>query len=280
MSVGHIPIRWITTCLILPVSFAGDWTVHVPTHTVYALSGSAVTLPCSYDFPEKSVQSLHHKVLSEMWCLGQSYCITPRYVYHSKGISPEPAYQGRVEYLGVPGSKNCSLKISNMRTSDSGVYVFRFITDHPVAKLPGQPGVTLVVTDPPKNTTVMVISGEIVVGAPLTLMCSSQGEQPVKNYTWFKIDGNGIALRGSGQNYTTDCLRPKDNGKYMCVATNRFGTDNATITITVQNVRRDSIAIAVPLTLFTVMVIVIVACVGGKVITKSHQPEDATQDSF
>lgn len=68
-----------------------------------------------------------------------------RYVFHSAGILPDPSYQGRVEYFGQPGTKNCSLKISNLRQSDSGTYVFYLITDHPTEKMPEQSGIQLLV---------------------------------------------------------------------------------------------------------------------------------------
>ncbi|XP_062394679.1 uncharacterized protein LOC134082750 [Sardina pilchardus] len=125
--------------LFLSVDLSVCWEVRLPHGPLHAAPNSSVVLPCSYDFPERD----HYKVTSEMWCLGESQCITQRYVYHSAGIFPEPAYQGRVEYLGRLGSGNCSIRISALTASDSGVYVFRFITDHPLAKLPGQKGIAL-----------------------------------------------------------------------------------------------------------------------------------------
>lgn len=108
-----------------------------------------------------------------MWCLGSSRCITPkysfrgktsshfsqewmlikhvnlllprRYVFHSAGILPDPSYQGRVEYFGQPGTNNCSIRISDLRQSDSGTYVFYVITDHPTEKMPDQSGIQLLV---------------------------------------------------------------------------------------------------------------------------------------
>lgn len=68
-----------------------------------------------------------------------------RYVFHSAGILPDPSYQGRVVYFGQPGTKNCSLKISDLRQSDSGTYVFYLITDHPAEKMPDQSGIQLLV---------------------------------------------------------------------------------------------------------------------------------------
>lgn len=108
-----------------------------------------------------------------MWCLGDSRCLTKRYnthqrktkihhrafckntqflslrvlyvcvsyVFHSEGIFQDPSYQNRVKYLGQPGSKNCSLRISNLKESDSGTYVFYLITNHKTQKMPPQTGV-------------------------------------------------------------------------------------------------------------------------------------------
>ena len=68
-----------------------------------------------------------------------------RYVFHSAGIAPELAYQNRVQYLGEPGTKNCTLRISDLRESDSGTYVFYLITSHPTQKMPAQSGIQLLV---------------------------------------------------------------------------------------------------------------------------------------
>ncbi|XP_073728603.1 myelin-associated glycoprotein isoform X1 [Misgurnus anguillicaudatus] len=143
MVANLLPGIW--TLMSLSGIFAADWMVRVPKDPVYAYVKSSVVLPCTFDYPESSDQGTALTVLSKMWCLNQSHCITPRYVYHSEGIFPEPSYQGRVKFLGQKGNKNCSLKISDLRSEDSGVYVFRFITNHK-EKLPGQKGVTLHVT--------------------------------------------------------------------------------------------------------------------------------------
>ncbi|XP_043116165.1 sialic acid-binding Ig-like lectin 14 [Puntigrus tetrazona] len=155
---------WTLTSLILSGALAADWTVHVPMDPVYAPLGSSVVLQCSYDYPEESEQGIPHKVLSEMWCLNESCCITPRYVYHSAGVFPEPSYQGRVKFLGQTGSRNCSLMISDLRSEDSGVYVFRFITNHLKAKLPGQRGVNLQVTHRAETRSASSSTTGIVLG--------------------------------------------------------------------------------------------------------------------
>lgn len=68
-----------------------------------------------------------------------------RYVFHSAGIFLDPSYQNRVQYLGQPGTRNCSLRFSDLRQSDSGTYVFYLITSHPTQKMPAQSGIQLLV---------------------------------------------------------------------------------------------------------------------------------------
>ncbi|KAM9436147.1 sialic acid-binding Ig-like lectin 14 isoform 1-T2 [Clarias gariepinus] len=192
LSKRYFENRCLWTSLIISAFLsggvlAGDWVVHVPVNPILAPQGSTVMLPCTYDFPDESGS---RQVQSEMWCLNQSLCITPTYVYHSANIFPEPVFQGRVQYLGSLGSKNCSLRISDLRIKDSGVYVFRFITNHPVSKLPEQRGVMLRVTAKGSSSaaTVGIVLGVLLL---LTVMvtifaCSkrhaaSKSLQPVLN---------------------------------------------------------------------------------------------------
>ncbi|XP_026083995.1 myelin-associated glycoprotein isoform X1 [Carassius auratus] len=161
---------WTLMSLILSGTLAANWTVRVPKDPVYAPSGSSVVLECTYDYPEESDQGKLHKVQTEMWCLNESRCITPKYVYHSAGIFPEPSYQGRVKYLGQTGSKNCSLMLSDLRSEDSGMYVFRFITDHLKAKLPGQRGVNLQVTHRIETRSASSSTPGIVLGVIIMLI--------------------------------------------------------------------------------------------------------------
>ncbi|KAK2903543.1 hypothetical protein QQF64_009314 [Cirrhinus molitorella] len=161
---------WTLTSFILSATLAAEWMVHVPVDPVYAPPGSSVVLQCTYDYPEEFDQGIPRKVLSEMWCLNESRCITPRYVYHSAGIFPESSYQGRVKYLGQTGSKNCSLMISDLRSEDSGMYMFRFITDHLKAKLPGQRGVNLQVTQQIETRSASSSTTGIVLGVIIMLI--------------------------------------------------------------------------------------------------------------
>ncbi|XP_058232531.1 CD48 antigen isoform X2 [Hemibagrus wyckioides] len=268
---GQLWTSLIVSALLPGVVLAGDWMVHVPVNPILAPRGSSVTLPCTYDFPDES-GSWH--VQSEMWCLNESQCITTDYVYHSAGIFPAPAYQGRVRYLGSLGSKNCSLRINNLRMTDSGVYVFRFITDHPVNKLPRQRGVTLQVTDPPVNTSVKVTSpGQIVQGTSLTLSCSSFTSSQLTNFTWFQINKT-TTFRGTGQKLTIEHVRSTDSGMYTCKAQNIWGSQNASIVLTIREERSSSTSIAA----VVVGIILVLAVIASIVVcTKRHSASKTLQ---
>lgn len=166
--------------LRLPPKFQGkpEGRRHFIDSKLFPNSASVGVFMASLFLIQDDGEVQQYTVLSEMWCLGNGRCITPKYslrakkkknfpsvqqrirkilikrpnlflclsyVFHSAGILPEPSFQGRVDYLGRPGTKNCSLRISDLRESDSGTYVFYLITDHPTEKMPDQSGIQLLV---------------------------------------------------------------------------------------------------------------------------------------
>ncbi|KAM7382555.1 hypothetical protein PAMP_002281 [Pampus punctatissimus] len=176
---------WLLLTFSLTGILASDWSVNLPSGPICAVIGSSVVLPCSYDYPQSSngtrgegrlstgesggaVGGQQYKVLSVMWCLEESRCITPRYVFHSDRVFPDPSYQNRVQYLGEPGTKNCSLRISDLRQSDSGTYVFYLITSHPTQKMPEQSGIQLLVAE----TILSQTSGsrKIIIGVTIGVL--------------------------------------------------------------------------------------------------------------
>uniref|UniRef100_A0A3B4BKZ0 Ig-like domain-containing protein n=1 Tax=Pygocentrus nattereri TaxID=42514 RepID=A0A3B4BKZ0_PYGNA len=73
----------------------------------------------------------------------------------------------------------------------------------------------------PKNVSVSIrSSGHTVVGFSVTLTCSSDGNPPVKIYTWFKEDGTSPV--GSGHSYS-----PLQSGSYYCEAQNEHGAQRS-----------------------------------------------------
>ncbi|KAL7845261.1 hypothetical protein AOLI_G00234530 [Acnodon oligacanthus] len=87
---------------------------------------------------------------------------------------------------------------------------------------------------PPKRVSVSISpSGEIVEGSSVTLTCSSDGNPPVKIYTWFKEGGTSPV--GSGHTYSIINITADHTGLYYCVAQNDHGALNGTVMVTVQS---------------------------------------------
>ena len=80
-----------------------------------ALRGSTLDIPCTYGHPRD------HTVNTTFW-----------YKEVEKGkdlidLRLDEQYRGRVEHLGT--ENNCTLRIRDVRQTDSGRYTFRYTTD-------------------------------------------------------------------------------------------------------------------------------------------------------
>lgn len=233
---------WLLLTLSLKGILAGDWSVHLPSGPVCALIGSSVVLPCSYDYPQSSNESRAegrlptqggggeeepYKVLSEMWCREDSRCLTQRYVFHSAGVFPDPSYHNRVRHLGQAGTKNCSLKISDLRASDSGTYVFYLITSHPTQKMPEQRGIQLLVADSSSAVTMSASpSGGITEGDALRLACCSPSADPQARFRWFQSTSS--SPRHDGQVWDIGDATSEDSGSYYCQMQTGDGVQSST----------------------------------------------------
>lgn len=96
------------------------------THTtkkICAVEGSSVVLPCSYKYPSRYTFGTGN------WYTTWGFHREP------KDLSLEPTYAGRVEYSTVQYSTDCSLRVKDLRVTDSGIYYFRFKARMPQGSL-------------------------------------------------------------------------------------------------------------------------------------------------
>ncbi|XP_073718122.1 uncharacterized protein [Misgurnus anguillicaudatus] len=94
-----------------------------------------------------------------------------------KDLREDHQFAGRVEFVGN------TLRIKDINTSDSGQYVFRFITNRSDGKFSGLPGVTLTVTD----TQVISRPKHVIDGEKVILICSTKCTLDNKHtYIWYK----------------------------------------------------------------------------------------------
>ncbi|XP_067271144.1 uncharacterized protein [Pseudorasbora parva] len=125
--------------------------------------GSTVDISCTYTHPSG------YTVNKTFWHYVQSGDF--------KGLREEDHFAGRVEYVGN------TLRIKELRSSDSGEYKFRFITNRTRGKYSGSPGVILNVTD------LMVISIPKIISErqEVILICSTKCTLSDKHtYIWYK----------------------------------------------------------------------------------------------
>ena len=118
------------------VQCENGWDVSYTSTEICALRGSTVDITCTYTYPS-TLNHLDTTVQEAFWFIKESNGI-------HVDLSTDPEYSGRVENLC--GNNKCTLRISNLRESDSAVYKFRFTTNQPTGSLTGSAGVTLSVT--------------------------------------------------------------------------------------------------------------------------------------
>nr|XP_046234656.1 B-cell receptor CD22-like [Scatophagus argus] len=95
-------------------------------------------------------------------------------------LRADPQYSGRVQYRC--DKKSCTLRITDLRESDSAEYKFRFITNQHHGEYSGSPGVTLTVTGLQASTGCRYRSCSLS-----QLKCQSSCRLPDhSSYVWYK----------------------------------------------------------------------------------------------
>ncbi|XP_063331703.1 B-cell receptor CD22-like [Pelmatolapia mariae] len=160
------------------VQSQNGWGVTYTSTQICAVKGSSVEIHCTYTYPPR-INNETIEVQKRLWFTKFQQDVPV-------DLKTDPNYDARVEYYF--SRNNSTLRITDVRESDSAQYKFRFETNNRSGRYTGSPGVTLLVTDAPKLPSVSVtLSGEIVEGSSVTLTCSSDAN-PAANYTWYKED--------------------------------------------------------------------------------------------
>ncbi|KAL6482209.1 hypothetical protein MHYP_G00102890 [Metynnis hypsauchen] len=112
---------------------------------------------------------------------------------------------------------------------------------------------------PPRNVSVSISpSGEELEGISVTLTCSSDGNPPVKIYTWFK-EGETPPV-GSEQNYSIISITVDHAGLYYCEAQNDHGALNGTVMVSVKSQSSSAVWFAVGGGSFLLITVLICIC--------------------
>uniref|UniRef100_A0A8C6LX68 Ig-like domain-containing protein n=1 Tax=Nothobranchius furzeri TaxID=105023 RepID=A0A8C6LX68_NOTFU len=79
----------------------------------------------------------------------------------------------------------------------------------------------------PKETAVVFeLSGPILEGSSVSLLCRTRSNPPVTNYTWYKDD---YVVQEAGPVLSIDRIDPSYSGSYQCMARNDLGEETSLI---------------------------------------------------
>ncbi|XP_030599994.1 B-cell receptor CD22-like [Archocentrus centrarchus] len=157
------------------------WRVTYTSTQICAVKGSTVEIHCSYTYP----YSTYYQVQQKLW--------------FTKGTNKEPVdlksdsdYKGRVEYRC--SGQSCTVRITDLRESDSAEYKFKFITNHPDGGYTGSPGVTLTL----RALQVQVITAQHLQGyTQVQLRCHSSCLPDHPSYVWIRNGRNTLSQTSS-----------------------------------------------------------------------------------
>ncbi|XP_073670168.1 B-cell receptor CD22-like [Paramisgurnus dabryanus] len=97
--------------------------------------------------------------------------------------------------------------------------------------------------DAPKNTSVSVFpSNSVLEGSSVTLICSSDGNPAVFNYTWYRENGGQLEDQ-TGSNLSFNLTDHIDTGRYYCQAKNKHGTQNTSVLLDIQLLEGSSVTL-------------------------------------
>ncbi|XP_074487391.1 B-cell receptor CD22-like [Sebastes fasciatus] len=166
------------------------------TSEICALKGSTVNIRCSYTYPSR-INGRDTRVEKTFW-----------FTEYDVDLETDQEYSGRVQHHCV--NNDCSLRITDVRESDSAEYKFRFITNQPGGSYFGSPGVSLSVTD----LQVKMIRSKVYESDYWAeLKCQSSCHPPGHPYyVWYK---NGQDIWGQNSDSYSDYVYPADS--FSCV---------------------------------------------------------------
>ncbi|XP_045898899.1 uncharacterized protein LOC123966844, partial [Micropterus dolomieu] len=184
------------------------WGVTYTSTQICALKGSTVEISCTYTYPSRR-NGRDTKVEETFW-------FTQLQDKKPVDLRTDSRYAGRLQYSC--SNNICTLRITDLRESDSAEYKFRFITNQPDGRFTGSPGVTLSVRD--TGFQVQVSSLESCKTYTCTwsqLKCLSSCSLPDQtSYIWYK---NGQKIKEEASSYS-DYFYPADS--YSCALKGHF----------------------------------------------------------
>ncbi|XP_030204698.1 sialic acid-binding Ig-like lectin 14 [Gadus morhua] len=178
-----------------------DWKVTYTSSHICASKGSTVDINCNYEYPANKSKSQSSPInLESLWFtkIDRNYPVN---------IEKETDYKGRVEYscgedrcIRSGCSGVCTLRIKDLKPSDSAEYKLWILTAQTDWGYTGSPGVNLTVTD--LQVKVVVLDRDKPTW--LDLECHSICDITTTSYKWFRNGENAGTARtkGTGRYYS------------------------------------------------------------------------------
>uniref|UniRef100_A0A8C1IVJ7 B-cell receptor CD22 n=1 Tax=Cyprinus carpio TaxID=7962 RepID=A0A8C1IVJ7_CYPCA len=199
MSVRMAPRLPLIFLLMIHGVSSADWGVSYSPLHICALKNSSVIMSCTYTYPTG------YKIEKVFWTKN------PVKGKESPDLSEDPEYSQRLQYLGDT-QQNCTIRLSHVTQKDQHMYCFRFITDKPVKKWTGAPGVTLAVTDLQVEAPERVTEGHNV-----SLTCKSSCTLTDRaTFIWYRNSQPLTERRDRNNQLLLQSVRREDAGRYSC----------------------------------------------------------------
>ncbi|XP_073716219.1 B-cell receptor CD22 [Misgurnus anguillicaudatus] len=193
------PLPLIFLLIVQGVYSADDeWGVNYSSPSICALKGSTVIINCTYKYPTG------HQITKVFWTKINSP--------DPPDLSEDSEYSQRIQYLGDK-HQDCTMRLTDVRQTDSHEYYFRFITYNLDGKWIGKPAVTLDITDLQVES-----SGERVTeGHSVTLTCKSRCSLTDRStFIWFKNTQSLSERTDRNNQLILQSVRREDAGNYSC----------------------------------------------------------------
>uniref|UniRef100_A0A8C5JEL5 Endothelial cell adhesion molecule n=1 Tax=Junco hyemalis TaxID=40217 RepID=A0A8C5JEL5_JUNHY len=208
--------------------------VHVGTSLVLSVEGQPAVLPVWY-----SSQSQQEPYIT--WMLNKKPAPFQILSVMSGVVKVEETdLKSRVGFLYPIETRNISLLINATREQDSGQYMCTVnVVDDTIRKHKNVGLINLTVLVPPATPTCQ-LHGNAVVGANVTLSCSSKKGKPSPMYQWQREPPTLQVFFPPAQDRAKGTLKLTNlslemSGVYVCRAENQAGSENCSIVLEVQS---------------------------------------------
>ncbi|XP_078022744.1 sialoadhesin-like [Epinephelus lanceolatus] len=180
-------VVFLLSVSVICVTGQYDWGVTYTSTQICALKGSTIEIRCRYTYPS-TINGLITIIYDKLWFTKGT----------DEDLRYDQKYWGRVQYHCDEIRNDCTLRITDLRESDSAEYIFRLSA--PSLGYTGEPGVTLSVTD----LQVQMDGSDDLVKITCNSRCRP-ARQP--SFVWYK---NGQKVQENALYYYPD-IHPADS---------------------------------------------------------------------